>query len=194
MDSRDEVLKNFKKDTAEHQLTILRNEGVYRHLRCHRNNAFMYRYDIITWPGYLSMTGDMGCYVFSRVPDMFEFFGDGHDINPGYWGEKVEAQDKSEGGIKKFSVDRFRENVKQAARYYYELDDDAVLTTEQLEDIQDVLDADDEWDCISRVRDSNHAMFQDFWEYDNREYGYRYLWALYAILWAIRKYGEATRT
>ena len=28
-------------------------------------------FDIVTWPGYLCYSGDMGCFVFTRLPDMF---------------------------------------------------------------------------------------------------------------------------
>jgi hypothetical protein len=48
-------------------------------------------FDVVTWPGHLSISGDMGCFVFTRVDDMFTFFR-GHEDAPnlGYsakWGE-----------------------------------------------------------------------------------------------------------
>lgn len=79
-------------DTAHHRLEILRDDGVYRHLRMQQPGTSFYYYDIITWPGYLTVTGDMGTWTFSRTRDMFRFFGawDGQ-INTGYWSEKLEA-------------------------------------------------------------------------------------------------------
>ena len=52
--------ERFAKDTATHAMTILRDDGLYRHLRFKRPNTSSYYFDIITWPGYLAITGDMG--------------------------------------------------------------------------------------------------------------------------------------
>ena len=97
----------FVSDTDEHQMTILHDDGVYRHLRFKAPGTRFYWFDLVTWPGHLSITGDMGAFTFARVQDMFTFFY-GHDINPGYWGEKVIA-----GEVKAYSEDVFREWVDE---------------------------------------------------------------------------------
>lgn len=64
----------------------------------------------MTWPGHLSITGDVGGYTFCRLRDMFEFFRGGQ-INPGYWGEKL----VSHSGYKSYSCHYlFRREVTRA--------------------------------------------------------------------------------
>lgn len=66
--------KRFLGDVAKHQMTILRDDGVNRHVRFKQPNSSNMFFDLITWPGCLCYTGDMGTYVFRRLEDMFEFF------------------------------------------------------------------------------------------------------------------------
>jgi hypothetical protein len=89
--------KRFAGDAAWHQMTVLHDDGLYRHLRFARSQVLgpvhvhtgMYYFDLITWPGFLTIVGDFGpSFVFSRERDMFGFFR-GPDINPGYWAEKL---------------------------------------------------------------------------------------------------------
>ena len=90
--SRD-VQTCFLSDVVEHRMKVHMDNGVYRHLEFSKPGTNCYRFDITTWPGYLCVTGDMGTWTFSRLRDMFEFFGGAfeHGINTGYWSEKFEA-------------------------------------------------------------------------------------------------------
>ena len=64
----------FLKDVAHHSMVVVRDDGVHRHLIFSNNGSFIYRFEIITWPGYLAYVGDMGSFVFTRIEDMFSFF------------------------------------------------------------------------------------------------------------------------
>ena len=68
-----EIDSRFLIDTAFHRLEIIRDDGLYRHLRMQQPGTSCYYYDVITWPGYLTVTGDMGTWTFSRIADMFNF-------------------------------------------------------------------------------------------------------------------------
>ena len=111
---RDEALKIFLRDTAEHRVEILHDDGVYRLLRCRKPKTMAYGFDIVTWPGHLAISGDMGSGLFARLPDMFEFFRQPDDgplrINPDYWHEKLEA-DCRRAEAHRFSPERFRQVV-----------------------------------------------------------------------------------
>lgn len=86
-----EIDSRFLMDTAFHRLEIIRDDGLYRHLRMQQPGTSNYYYDVITWPGYLTVTGDMGTWTFSRIADMFDFFGAWEGgINTHYWSEKLE--------------------------------------------------------------------------------------------------------
>lgn len=112
----------FLKDVSGHVMTIVRDDGVNRHVRFRRTDSSSYWFDLITWPGTLCIDGDMGTYVFRRLHDMFEFFrigrGDwnynrngGLSINPGYWSEKLQAPDPRDA--EEFSPEKFKQHVKE---------------------------------------------------------------------------------
>lgn len=114
----EDIAERFARDTATHELTVLRDDGMYRHLKFRgvaklkdgsTSPSSFYWFDLITWPGNLVVNGDCGSYHLARIPDMFEFFR-GHDINPQYWAEKVRA-----GKTSRYSQDRFRRLVTESA-------------------------------------------------------------------------------
>lgn len=111
----DEVPARFAKDTARHELTVLRDDGLYRHLRFRqpadpesKRWTGAYWFDLVTWPGNLVINGDMETFAFAREEDMFGFFR-GHKPNPGYWAEKLRAPRPRD--VREFSNDHFRQHV-----------------------------------------------------------------------------------
>lgn len=120
------MAERFPRDVADHQMIPSLDDGLYRHLRFRRVAPWTDRdgvehppsqssscwFDLITWPGHLTITGDGGTYTFARERDMFEFFR-GHGINPGYWAEKV----RGEVRLKRYSQERFRQYVTEDAAY-----------------------------------------------------------------------------
>ena len=125
--------QRFLDDVKGHKLTILRDNGVDRHIRFKRPNGSCYWFDIITYPGRLIIDGDCGTYVFARIEDMFEFFRmrdndynknpNGLSINPSYWGEKLRSVSNrgyGKGAIKNFSSDKFDRKVKEYFDTHFE--------------------------------------------------------------------------
>jgi hypothetical protein len=105
--------QSFLRDVADHKLIVLRDDGVSRHVRFKRPDTGCMHFDLITWPGYLCYTGDMGTYVFQRTTDMFTFFrkrGRLDGIDHRYWAEKVEASDRD--GVQKFSFAKFQAMIR----------------------------------------------------------------------------------
>lgn len=117
------MYKDFQRDTANHSMRVLRDDGVYRHIRFSDNGSSVYRFDLLTWPGCLCYTGDMGTFVFQRLEDMFEFFRDGRErlegeeprINRSYWSEKLIGVDGSRrnGSAEEFSEEKFRRVINE---------------------------------------------------------------------------------
>jgi hypothetical protein len=105
----------FLNDVKNHKMTIYRNDGVERRIRFAKPESSDMHFDLITWPGHLCYSGDMGTYVFSRLHDMFKFFRtpsgiNGRNINPQYWAEKVLAGSMREG-VEEYSREKFCEQV-----------------------------------------------------------------------------------
>jgi hypothetical protein len=189
---RDRFAK-FEDDVAGHRVTVLRDDGVYRHLHC-SSGSYVYQFDVITWPGYLAYTGDMGCFVFARIPDMFEFFRgrDGAVVDSRYLAEKAVAADKHDG-IEEYSADLFRAAIKRDFDDYAERmpEDERASLWESIED--DVLCYADDGqeravDAASGFQWRRDTVFPDFWEHRLRDFTGRFVWCCYAVPWAIRQY------
>lgn len=102
--AREAAAKRFADDTQHHRMTVMLDQGLYRHLRFVRPGRSEYWFTLTAYPGALVVDGDMGTWVFRRLPDMFEFFRtDSGRINPGYWAEKLTAM--PEGGYAEYSQD-----------------------------------------------------------------------------------------
>jgi len=181
--ARKDAEGNFSKDIAEHEMKVLKDEGVYRHLVFRRPNTRTMSFEIITWPGHLVYTGDMGCYVFSRVTDMLEFFR-GERSNPGYWSEKVLAQDVP-SGVWEFSAAKARAWVQERME-----DGNAdVYTRAEAEE----LNYDDGDVELRRSIDAiGWSGFDALWEVSFRDFTYRFTWCCLALVWAVAKYDNHT--
>lgn len=189
--------ERFLEDVAQHELTIVRDDGVNRHLRFQKPGTYTMHFDLITWPGYLCYTGDMGTYVFRRTEDMFEFFrAEGLRINPGYWGEKLQAIDRCDG-YRQWSRDKFEQRIREAFDEWLE---DGELSAEQ----QAAAAQQFESEVIRALGDgkeaaylaaqdfefAGHWPFQDWWEVDTDEYSFRFIWCCYALAWGVQQYYE----
>ena len=198
--SRPGVTDQFTRDVAEHQLTVIRDDDLYRHLRLARPGTGINHFDIVTWPGHLSLGGDRDGFVFARIPDMFEFFRaksgwNTNSINPQYWAEKLTVQVP----VKTYDVNIFRQYINGAIndaaddypglagharrliRYAesdgaFEREDDA---REWLRDFKFVVPA------VVPVR---QFQFLDTWECDFTDWDFHYLYACHAIQWGIDQY------
>ena len=199
--------ESFLNNVANHQMTIICDDGVNRHIRFAIPGHSEMQFDLITWPGYLCYTGDMGTYVFKRLADMFYFFASKNKslyINPGYWAEKIEAHDKN-GGVKEFDEDIFNKVVmdylKTFIRDHYHTTNKE--TRRELWDrvVDEIINADSDsggfrkqaaaYDFQHKVDNRLRFSFIDLWEHDLTSYTYHYLWCCYALVWGIGQYNQS---
>lgn len=181
-------LEQFLKEVATHEVKIIQDNGMFRYIKFGKPNSNDMHFNLTTWPGFLAYTGDMGSYIFSRVPDMFEFFRDAsgkYQVNPFYWSEKIMATDKYDSH-EKFSWDKFKENLLAAC----ETDVQKIWIKDEVKLIDQ-----DEYGAVEFIRnfDNDNDVdldLSDFWEYDNEEYSQRYIWCCYALVWGIQQYDK----
>jgi hypothetical protein len=192
------ALKMFTVDTAEHTMEVALDQGLYRHLRFRNPGTGLFWYEIITTPGQLTVRGDMGTYVFSRVNDMFGFFqSNGGRINPGYWAEKVEAQDVH-SPVREYARDIFvrhvmedfwngRENLENAADVWREI-------REEL--LDEYGPSGDKSLAVTAAMEFNYGGFEfyDVTEWRLTAFSHHYLYALHAIVDGIRQYREHSQS
>ncbi|AGL13847.1 hypothetical protein [Actinoplanes sp. N902-109] len=137
----------FAVDTAKHELTVLLDQGLYRHLRCANPATGIGWFEIVTWPGSLAVRGDMDAgYVFHRIDDMFEFFrrnGNEQGINPSYWAEKLDHGPQA--GTKRYDQDSFRERLDEEIAEYERAYPDIEATNEQARAKYEAVDWREQW-------------------------------------------------
>lgn len=185
----------FLETVKNHRLEIIKDEGLYRHIVM-SDGTFNRKYCITTWPWGLCFSGDMGCFVFSRLEDNFSFFRrDQLAINEGYWHEKLMAIDRA-GGSRKYSPKLFEEAIKGYYDDHFEFSTDTHKEAVWQQIQEDVISrSDDGHDCAitaaAQFKSGDDFEFVDFYP-DCMEYTYHYLWCLYAIVHTISEYDKAT--
>jgi len=188
------AFKWMKISTQKHQMTVLREDGLYRHVRFAQPGTGIWRFDLVTWPGHLVVTGDIEDFHFARVPDMFEFFRSqpGY-INPHYWSEKLVGPQRYES----FSTEVLKQRVYQDFREWcgWKEGPHRPLWQAIREEVLHCLDECDE--TIARQRLSRFSFggftFGDSWEWKLREYDWHFLVSLHSIVWGINEYDKAAR-
>lgn len=216
-----EFIAQFQRDIATHKLYVERDDGLYRHLRFRATDAegrtsYNMGFDIVTWPGWLAYTGDMGSFVFARLPDMLNFFRkaprqDGtifDGIDRRYWAEKCEAQGTRGDGIREFDAEAFKAEIRLRADALLSRRDvqehlNAEERAELLERVQDeVLDKVDDWpgaafnlayefsyDKGSVLNDTYRSYSLSFDDFPSCEgYTQRFNWCCCALAWAVAIY------
>jgi len=188
----------FKTYVSKHEMTILRDDEQYRHIRFKSPSSSIGWFDLVTWPYHLVISGDFESFHFSREEDMFAFFemcGDEHGINPGYWGEKIQGTSP----FRTHSPELFTQLVVEyfwARRHDYRgnvvelwraIREEVLENADYQTPARDALMGFRHWD-----RDADDFTFDDAWEWNYTDYDFHYLKSLHAIVWGIQQYRAAT--
>ncbi|MER7788602.1 hypothetical protein [Streptomyces sp. NPDC097640] len=193
-----EIAERFARDIAGHQMTVLHDEGLYRHLRFMAPRSSEFWFELVTWPGSLTIRGDYGGpHTFSRLDDMFQFFRADRrwGINPHYWAEKL-GRDGGRRSVKEYSESLLRQRVVEQfvedARWNggVPAGSGKALRTWVLDE-----DLSDEHRARNVLEDFAHQgyEFEDVWEWDFHDYRPDFLWACHAIVWGIAQYDAARK-
>lgn len=200
-----DVAKRFARETANHSMAVLHDDGLYRHLRFQEHywqppllqeqKRSFYWFDLITVPGSLIFRGDGESFVFARTEDMFEFFRDsgaGGRTNPHYWSEKLTSNRE----VKRYDRDIFERRVKE--EFVQAVRGGEVPAGLGREVREQILDPEGIFTDGAWTEESAHQILRDFefkgfrfadtWEWDLRDYDWWFLWSLHAIVWGIAQY------
>lgn len=201
--------ERFLRDVADHVMTVIRDDGASRHIRFAKPGTGCMHFDLITWPGYLCYTGDMGTYVFSRLTDMFEFFRTDREykkrhhgarlgVNFSYWGEKLQSIDRCDG-YKNFSPAKFKANAMDFVDQHGLSGKLGHGLRDELNEAFEIADSGDANAAYSAIlgidiqrghRGAKQA-FPDFYEMSSDDYSFRFVWCCYALAWGIEVYDDA---
>ncbi len=193
-----QVAKNFEIDTAEHEMTILLDDGQYRHIRFMRpaGQSSSYWYDLITVRGALVFRGDYASHVFSREPDMFAFFRSNPDrptrrVSPDYWAQKLTSDRDC---VKTYSQEMFEQIVKEhtveAIRYGNAPRGIGKAVREQILDDEEIYYEEGAREALNAFEHEGFG-FSDTWEWSFSDFDFGYVWACHAIVAGIARYDAA---
>jgi len=194
-DNESRVKGRIGNDLAEHTIVVKHSDGLYRHWRCQKPGTWNMGFDIITWPGSLCYTGDMGDYLFQRTPDMVSFMR-GSCMSYSYAAEKCVAHD---GRLKEFReelfevalLDRLKESEDNGGTF-------RVMRGERCVD-ESVADAIDDirraYSEYNTQNDAMKAMYESgLWDGADlpscEDYTFHFLWCLHAIKWFTQQLSE----
>lgn len=139
-----QIWESFQRNTKDHVTTLIKEDGVYRHLRFgDKSGSRMWSMDAVTWPGNIATTGDIASgFTFSRIEDMLDFFyssnraqkDDGSPwIDMRYWAEKLVSHSQQQS-ILVYSSGEFMLRVKETLDEHETLGKDAVrIYSEKME-------------------------------------------------------------
>ncbi|MEV8033971.1 hypothetical protein [Streptomyces sp. NPDC086182] len=200
MSDYDEIAERFARETADHEMAVVHDAGMYRHLRFANPQSSLYWYEISTTPGQLTFSGDGESFTFRVATDMFEMVRrstESGDINATYWAEKCKTSN-----ARSYQRERFEEYVEkqvaEAEQYYPGLREDVER------EIGDSLvwDLDSERDVLLvatqytfypelapgalTVRGS--FSFRSVFDWQLRDFNWWFLFACHAISDAVAKY------
>lgn len=197
--------KSFLADVSKHEMSVKHNDGIYKHVVFRAPNSSKYWFEIVTWPGSLSINGDCGSFTFSRITNMVDFFcADNFDVlsttapNFGYWSNKCTASDTADG-IREFDLEAFRENAQKEIESAIEhAGDELRAASAQL--CRKVFFSrvvkphfEFEWEARAAINsfeyESNGITIHivDFYEHKCQKYSSNYEWCCYALAWACAK-------
>jgi hypothetical protein len=188
-----QIADRFKRETADHQLTVLHDHDGYRHLRYEDPQRIgNHRFDLITWPNGMTIRADGPTFTLSLYPtaDLFDMVrGSSHDggINPGYWQELVRA-----GKLRDWSQDKFCAwlTAKAAA-------DEAAHPGLSEAVREQILESDEhnlEYEDGARTavawfdHDGYELRFPAGWEQSFDDWSWEWLWACHALVRGIAEY------
>jgi hypothetical protein len=192
-------MTNFYKDVENHKMTVVADSGVNRHILFKQENTSNYHFSLTTWSGYLCISGDMGTYVFSRLPDMFQFFRtENGGVNLSYWGEKCVAASTP---ITRYSADIFIDVINTMADEYIVNNNFSAKKAKKFKNevdysITSMADSDTQRenleDAMSFEFEKNNP-FLDINLANLEEDDPRYIWCCHAIAWGIKQYYESKK-
>lgn len=183
----------FARETAGHEMTVLHDDGLYRHLRFMTPSyGSIYSYDLITWPGCLTIRGDIAdAYTFVRLADMFQFFrADNGRINLDYWSEKL---DGDRDRVQTYDLDSFEQQVKE--HVVQAIRDGSAPRGLGAEITREIF----QWGDITHEDGARKELesfeyegwrFEDAWEWNFRDWHPGFLRACHAIVDGIARYDK----
>lgn len=196
-----DVKNRFIRAVKNHRMTIEQDDGVFRCVHFGKPSSGAYSFRLVTWPGHLSISGDLDDFTFRRLHDMFDFFrfaGPEYDRsdgpNYGYWAEKTQSVSRH-GGLSVFDEELYTAAIRHDfAQHISGMKlSEARLARQDAEFYDLFFCSDDKREAIEKAMTwrcpvTNEHPFQDFYEHRLDDWSFGFRFACHAIQWGIKQY------
>lgn len=190
-----EVKRRIVGDLKDHIITVRHVDGLYRHWRCQKPGDSNMAFDVITWPGSLCYTGDMGHYLFKRTDDMVAFMR-GSCMSYGYAAEKCISHD---GRLKEWREEEFNRVLTERLAESKEV---TVIRhrSKRTESVAEhIATIRQEYSNYSLRADAEKAMCESgLWDGGDMPscevWSFHFLWCLHAIKWFCDNVDHCSKT
>lgn len=197
-----EAWATFKESTAKHELQILHDDGLYRHLRMSApNSGGNWHWDVVTWPWQLATSGDIADgWTFSREENMIDFFAlvvphrkqnyysDGApSLDFRYWAEKLQGGQRN--SARSYQHKKFLSYVQSNLTERLESGDNPDLTPAKVAELIDDASHVEEYyeTAFEWLEDNDEWIYHDT-EDDFKGFTFHFQLACYAINHAVQAY------
>ncbi|MFJ4966026.1 hypothetical protein ACIP6P_26875 [Streptomyces sp. NPDC088729] len=185
--------KRLEEDSAGARMAVLKDDGLYRHLRFELPRASWGGFQIITWPGTLVIDGGLGHWSFQRQDDMFALLRTTTD--PVYWEQKFSLGSKQKAVV--YAPERAEAHIREAVRDRHpDLVDDIEESVfsrwsgESIETEAGMRAALARYEVALGTVDAEQPLF-DVHEWHLTRYDDWFLLACHSMHWAVRQYDAA---
>lgn len=212
--------EQFVASTTAHEMTVLHDEGPYRHIRFAQPGHAIDEFDLVTWPEHLAMISAAGEWVFTRVADLFDPLSPVPSSDPYKWADKCTAHDEALRVYDpRVAEHRVRETLDGwIGRLHGGGANNAVLAQSLRTSIatQILIHVEDEYELRAALDEFTHAgsttlagedggarasatrnslyAFDNVWDWDLRDFDFHFSWACHAIAWGVECYRSRTET
>ena len=189
------TLEKFLKDVSGHEMQVIRDDGVYRHIRF--SSPLKYSpvfFELVTWPGHLCYWSNMGTYMFSGFDDMLELFS---SYNKYHWADYCAAEGLQSRAWE-FDDEEF---IKEVKGHYQEWVDDhhrritGVDAQELWREIETSVLSGGGKEMLSAAQRFSYAVdysveftFNHLFEGTFERPTWRFEWCCQAIAWGLKQY------
>lgn len=196
---QEKTLPGFLEDVKNHNMKIIHEDGLYRHIEFRNTNGSSNQsFAIMTWPYFLCIHGDMGDYVFTGPKDMFELFYTNDLIDyDSFAGKRFVCGGRE--GVTEFSRDEIKKFFKsEAIQYAREIENPAKRAEfyrEAIEEIEDQLlrspNLEDAVEDLIYWEYGSDLPFCSYFDVDCMKVPtHHFAWCCNAVVWAVEWYNH----
>lgn len=166
---------------ASHELTVVHESecGTFRQYRCGQPNTVNMSFTITFYPGWVIVSGDIGFFASSRIPDMMQFvrdvLGNGR-FDVGYFASKAPSEIETH----EFDVRQTKERIREA------IEESEIKIPSG--DMAEIFAFDDEEGFRYSLEVLDKHGITNAYEYASRDLKFWVLIQCHALEWFIREY------